>query len=188
MVEPRAVATDDLVKMKFLSEQKALDRLQTIKSDLRSEISDNYEHRAKNCLTCETQGACCLDAHFVNVHISRLEAVAIKKSLGNLPTEHQQNINKRVDAVIEEYSLTTEGDTFAQTYACPLFEKGIGCLVHQTGKPVACIMHACYERADDLPPDELQMQAEDQIEILNSRTYGKSRPLLPLPLALRATR
>ena len=156
-------------------------------ADLKFEISENYEHRAKSCLTCETQGSCCLDAHFVNVHISKLEAVKIRKSLSRLPLRKQQEINARIDESIEKYSLTTEGDTFAQTYACPLFEKGIGCLVHRTGKPVPCIMHACYERADDLPPDELQMRAEEQIEILNSRTYGKSRPLLPLPLALRSS-
>lgn len=172
--------------MKFLSEQKALERLQAIKSDLRSEISDKYEHRAKSCLTCETQGACCLDEHFVNVHISRLEAVAIQEALHKLPRTHQQAIKARVDEAIEKYSLRAEGDTFSQTYACPLFEKGIGCLVHQTGKPVPCILHACYESAADLPPDELQTRAEGQIEILNSRTYGKQQPLLPLPLALLA--
>ena len=91
----------------------------------------------------------------------------------------------RVDETIEKYSLRAEGDTFAQTYACPLFEKGIGCLVHQTAKPVPCIMHACYESPADLPPDEMQTRAESQIESLNARVYGRSMPLLPLPLALR---
>ena len=33
---------------------------------------------------CPTKGACCLDAHFVNVHISKLEAAAIVKTLENL--------------------------------------------------------------------------------------------------------
>ena len=171
--------------MKFLSEQKALDQLQAIRFALKSEITENYELRAKNCLTCETQGVCCLDAHFVNVHISRLEAVTIKKSLSRLSTSHQQEINARVDAAIEKYSLKADGDTFKQTYACPLFEKGLGCLVHEDGKPVPCVLHACYERAEDLPPDELQTLAEDQIEDLNRRTYGHRSPLLPLPLALR---
>lgn len=171
--------------MKFLSEQKALERLQELKSDLRSEISDKYEHRAKSCLTCETQGACCLDAHFVNVHISRLEAVAITKALNELRQEKQRDTQARIDAAIEKYRLTTDGDTYDQTYACPLFEKGIGCLVHQTGKPVPCIMHACYESAADLPPDELQTVAEARVENLNERTYRHQRPWLPLPLALK---
>ncbi|MBK8466235.1 MAG: hypothetical protein IPL32_10430 [Chloracidobacterium sp.] len=171
--------------MKLVSQKKALERLQTIISDLKFEISNNYEHRARSCLTCETKGACCLDAHFVNVHISRLEAVAIERSLSKLPTSHQHEIYARIEDTVEKYSLKAEGDTFAQTYACPLFEKGIGCLVHEDGKPVPCIMHACYERAEDLPPNELQIRAEYQIEDLNTRTYGKSRPLLPLPLALR---
>jgi len=171
--------------MKLLSEQKALDRLQAIKSDLRYEVSENYEHRAKNCLTCETQGACCLDAHFVNVHISRLEAVAIERSLSKLQPKQRGEIADRVANTIEKYALRADSDTFEQTYACPLFEMGIGCLVHEDGKPVPCILHACYEMAEYLPPDELQMIAEDQIEELNIRTYGHFRQLLPLPLALR---
>ena len=171
--------------MKFLSEQKALERLRDLISDLKSEISNNYEHNAKSCITCETKGACCLDAHFVNVHISRLEAVAIKEALDNLPRTHQQVIKARIDGAIEEYSLKAEGDTFAQTYACPLFEKGMGCLVHMTAKPVPCIMHACYESPADLPPDEIQTRAETQIEILNTRVYERRHSLLPLPLALR---
>ena len=171
--------------MKLLSQQKALDRLHEIISDLKFEISENYEHRAKNCMTCETQGACCLDAHFVNVHISRLEAVAIQKTLDKLPMQKQFEVNTRVDAAIEKYSLTTDGDTYAQTYACPLFKRGIGCLVHNGGKPVPCIMHACYEQQSDLPPDELQTAAEKRIEALNFQTYRRSLPMLPLPLALR---
>ena len=174
--------------MKLLSEEKALERLQKVKSDLKSEITDKYEHRAKNCLTCETQGACCLDAHFVNVHISRLEAVAIQKSLHKLPQLKQTEINARVDAAIEKYALNAEGDTYAQTYACPLFERGTGCLVHKAGKPVPCIMHACYENAADLPPDELQITAEKRIENLSVNTYGRPLPWLPIPLALRQDR
>lgn len=172
-------------EMRLISERKALDLLGDVISRLRSEITEKYEHRAKNCLTCETQGACCLDAHFVNVHISRLEAVAIRKALSRLPEKNREKINARIDNTIERYSLTTRDDTFAQTYACPLFEKGIGCLVHNEGKPVPCIIHACYETADDVPPDELQTRAEEQIESLNLRTYGRRRPLLPLPLALK---
>lgn len=170
--------------MRFLGEQNALDRLGAVRSDLRSEIMKKYEHRAQNCLTCKTQGACCLDAHFVNVHISRLEAVAIRKSLQSLPLQRQQKVNVRIHETIDKYALTTEGDTFAQTYACPLFEKGTGCIVHHDAKPVPCVVHACYDNADDLPPDDLLERAEEEIEILNMRTYGRSQSLLPLPLAL----
>jgi len=66
--------------MKPISQTQALERLKNIQADLRSEIS-NFESRAKSCLTCDTPGACCLDAHFVNVHISRLEAGARVPSL-----------------------------------------------------------------------------------------------------------
>lgn len=82
--------------MKILSEQKALDRLGRLKSDFKSEIAANFEHRAKSCITCETQGDYCPDAHFVNVHISRLALNGWGDTLPKLP------------------------------YACPLFEKGTG--------------------------------------------------------------
>jgi len=58
-------------------------------------------------------------------------------------------------------------------------------LVHDEGKPVPCIVHACYENKADLPPDELQTQAEHEIDRLNARTYGSAQVLLPLPLVLQ---
>src|SRR5580765_8502857 len=141
--------------LKLLSEQKALARLQKLKTDFKDRISEGYGHRAKDCLTCETRGACCLDAHFVNVHISRLEAAAIRQAIEALPEGVRHAVADRVEHTIEKYELSTEGDTYAKTFACPLFEKGIGCLVHKTGKPLPCITHACYENKADLPPDEL---------------------------------
>ncbi len=171
--------------MKIQSEQKSIERLKRLKSDFRRQISETYEYAAKSCLTCETQGACCLDAHFVNVHISRLEAAAIKQVIGTLPENTRDAVEKRCDAAIKKYGLTADGDTYAQTYACPLFEKGIGCLVHRDGKPLPCMTHACYETAADLPPDELQTAAELRIERLNRQTYGKFNQLLPLPIAIQ---
>lgn len=170
--------------MKPVSETRALDGLFKIKADLRSEIS-GYESRAKSCETCETPGVCCLDAHFVNVHISRLEAVAVSNALAALPATLQRKVELRIGAAIENYGLSSEGDTFAQKFACPLFEKGIGCLVHATAKPAACIVHACYENADDLPPDELLSAAENRIDALNTRVYGKPQTWLPLPVAIQ---
>ena len=171
--------------LKLLTEQKALVRLKKLKSDFRSEISETYERRAKSCLTCETQGACCLDAHFVNVHISRLEATAIKRTLEKLPPEKQAEIYARFNETITKYGLSTQNDTYAQTYACPLFEKGAGCLVHHEGKPLACITHACYENAKDLPPAHLLTEQEGLVEDLNIRTYGRPQAWLPIPLAIR---
>ena len=174
--------------MKPISQTKALARLKTLKDDFKSHISDTFEHRAKSCLTCETKGACCLDAHFVNVHISRLEATAIKQTIEKFPADRQSNIYARIDEAIEKYSLTSDGDTFAQTFACPLFEKGVGCVVHNEGKPLACITHACYENEKDLPPEHLQAEQEDLVDNLNTRTYGRPQPWLPLPLAICSTR
>lgn len=170
--------------MKRLSERQALARLQKQKDEYRETIRSTYEHRAKNCLTCETQGACCLDAHFVNVHITRLEAKAIAGVLDGLPAEKREAVYRRVEETVEKYALSAEGDTFARTFACPLFEKGTGCLVHEAGKPLPCIQHACYENRADLPPDELLEEQERLVERLNKRVYGKDPVWLPLPLWL----
>lgn len=181
-------STTEFHMIKLFSQQKALDRLKKLKSDFRSEITETYEHRAKSCLTCETRGACCLDAHFVNVHISRLETAAIKHTISTFSREKQNEILGRIDAAISKYGLTSDGDTYAQAFACPLFEKGTGCLVHEQGKPIACITHACYENKADLPPDEMLAQQESLVDDLNTRTYGRSQQWLPLPLAIRRAR
>jgi hypothetical protein len=171
------------VKMKRLPEKQGLNKLRQVKDAYRETVRAGYEHRAKNCLTCETKGACCLDAHFVNVHITRLEAAAIRGVLDGLPEEKRERVYRRVDETIEKYGLRAEGDTFARTFACPLFEKETGCLVHEMGKPLPCIQHACYERREDLPPDELLTEQEETVERLNRRVYGNN-VWLPLPLWL----
>lgn len=171
--------------MKLLSEKKALEKLHRVKSDFQKIVQAGYEHKAKNCITCEIKGACCLDAHFVNVHITRLESVAIRNRLAKLSPEAQAAIYTRVNETISKYDLSSEGDTFSKTYACPLFEKETGCGVHEYGKPLPCIQHACYERKEDLPPDELLTKREGLVEKLNERTYGTKTQWLPLPLAIR---
>jgi hypothetical protein len=174
--------------MKLISETKALAKLHKLKQDFKAEISNGFEHRAKSCVTCETQGACCLDAHFVNIHISRLESKAIRIAINKLGESRQNVVYDRIEQTIDKYDLSADGDTFAQTYACPLFEKGTGCLVHAEGKPVPCIQHACYENAADLPPDSMQVEQEKLIDDLNRRTYGRASVLLPLPVALSLDR
>jgi hypothetical protein len=174
--------------LKLLSEQNALGRLRKLNAEFKDRIATGYEHAAKDCLTCETQGACCLDAHFVNVHISRLEAVAIRQAIEELPEGIRPKVSDRVEHTIEKYGLSTEGDTYTQTFACPLFEKGIGCLVHRSGKPLPCMTHACYENKADLPPDELQAEQEKRVDDLNIQTYGRPQPWLPLPLAISRSR
>jgi hypothetical protein len=165
--------------MKVLSEKEALARLDKIKRAYRTRIQTDYEIKAKDCGTCETRGACCLDAHFVNVHITRLEAVAIRQVVDGLDEEKHAKINEKIAQTIEKYNLEDAGNTFA----CPLFEKETGCLVHAV-KPVPCIQHACYDFREDLPPDELQAEIEQKIERLNRQTYGDSK-WLPLPIYLK---
>jgi hypothetical protein len=170
--------------MKILSESKALETLDRLRTDHAAAIRSGFEHRAKSCITCETPGACCLDEHFVNVHVSRLEAVAINKVLDALPETVRNRVRQRTAETIDKYALADEGSTFALTFACPLFEKNVGCLVHGQAKPLPCIQHACYENAADLPPDELLDQRELEVDLLNRRAYGTSQPRLPIPLAI----
>lgn len=171
--------------MKLLSRTRALEKLKRLKDDFGRHISERYEFRAKDCETCETKGACCLDAHFVNVHISRLEGEAIRGVLNELSDERRVAVDARIEETIRRYQLSTKGDTFKQTYACPLFEKEAGCLVHGRAKPLACIAHACYEKKEDLPPGELLAEQEARVDRLNELTYGHSQPWLPIPLAIR---
>ena len=175
------------ILMKPVSEKLALEKLHRLKTDFSKSIRTQYEHRAKSCASCETPGACCLDAHFVNVHITRLEAVAIRTVIDKLPAKMQERVSKRVEETISEYKLSAEGDTFSKTYACPLFEKGIGCLVHHEGKPLPCIAHACYENKEDLPPDEILEQQESLVAKLNELTYREPARMLPIPVAVGRT-
>jgi hypothetical protein len=168
-------------------ELKALTRLQRVKASYRSLIKLDYEHAAEDCATCPTRGACCTDAHFVNVHITRLEAVAIRETLARTPrlTEAERRaVYSRARETVERYGLRAAGDTFAQTYACPLYEPSVGCLVHARAKPAACIQHACYENWEDLPPLRLQTRAEHRVEQLNREVYGAAWAWLPTPLWL----
>lgn len=170
--------------MKTLSQTKALVKLRELKTAYQNNIRENFEYKAKSCLTCEVQGACCLDAHFVNVHITRLEAVAIRQTLENLGEKREREVFRRLAQTIENYNLTAEGDTFAQKFACPLFEKGVGCLVHSEAKPAPCIQHACYENREDVPPGELQEEVENRIHRLNRQVYRQTPRWLPLPIWL----
>ncbi|MEZ5422510.1 MAG: hypothetical protein R2682_05375 [Pyrinomonadaceae bacterium] len=172
--------------MKLLSEKKALEDLAAIRARFAARIKNGYEHAAKDCLSCETKGACCLDAHFVNVRVSRLEAAAMRNAIGELPPDLRKRVAERTAAAIERYGLRSAEDADAATYACPLFEPGIGCLVHSTAKPLPCISHACYERQEDLPPDEILDSAELAVANLNRRVYGKATAQLSIPLALES--
>lgn len=170
-----------------VTEQEALAHLQRVKASYQSFIKINYEHAAEDCRTCPTQGVCCTDAHFVNVHITRLEAVAIRETLERTPRltgAGRRTVYCRAREMVERYNLGASGDTFAQTYSCPLFEPQVGCLVHRRAKPAPCIQHACYENWEDLPPTSLQSRAEHRIEQLNEQVYGAAWAWLPIPLWL----
>jgi len=173
--------------MKKLTEAAALARLQREKSAYRSHIKFNYEAAARDCRVCPTPGVCCTDAHFVNVHITRLEAVAIRETLARTPRlddTERRAVYQRARLAVERYGLVSAGDTFAQTFSCPLFTKGVGCLVHQRAKPAPCVQHACYEDWADVPPLDAQWREEGRIERLNTEVYGTAWEWLPLPVWL----
>ncbi len=159
-----------------------LEQLKNIKDSYQSVIRENFEFKAKSCVTCATKGICCTDEHFVNVHITQLEAVAIIGKLKSL--NKLDDILPRISDAISSYNLNENGDTFKQTFACPLFEKNIGCLVHDDAKPIPCITHACYDRKEDLPPQFLQDRITHKVENLNEEIYGEKPKWLPLPLWL----
>ncbi len=170
--------------MKLLPETKGFNRLSEIRQEFRRGITENYEHKAVSCSACRSPGACCLDEHFVNVRITRLEAAAIAKHLNELGPETVREVFDRIEAAIERYSLAV-GDSFARTYSCPLYVSGIGCMVHNAAKPLPCIAHACYENKSDLPPDELLESAEARVGELNRKVYGKNDAYEPIPVAVR---
>jgi Fe-S-cluster containining protein len=170
--------------MKALSEKQAIEKLCHLKDALRANIVRNYEFRAKSCAVCETPGACCLDAHFVNVRISRLEAAAMRRKLAETGPEMLVRIEKRITKSIADHKLDEALDPMTATYACPLFEPGVGCVVHDV-KPAACIVHACYEREADFPPDELLDAAEAAIDRLDARSFGSRQSWRPIPVALK---
>lgn len=167
--------------MKVLSEKRALALLKRVKDDLRSDVAV-YERRAADCAACDTPGACCLDEHFVNVRISRLEAVAIAGVIEQIHGIRRAALEERIaNAAVP---LLCAADHI-ETFACPLYEKGTGCLVHDEAKPVPCIHHACYASRNDLPPDDLQNAAELAIDRLNERVWGRSQHLQPIPVAVQ---
>ncbi|MDQ1524088.1 MAG: hypothetical protein QOE47_2012 [Pyrinomonadaceae bacterium] len=175
--------------MKKLSEASALARLQHGKAAFQSHIKINYEPAARDCRVCPTPGVCCTDAHFVNVHITRLEAVAIRETLRRTPRlddEARRAVYTRARLAVERYGLraSTMGDTYAQTYSCPLFAPGVGCLVHARAKPAPCVQHACYDNWEEMPPVALQWRTERRVELLNEQTYGAAWAWLPTPLWL----
>ncbi len=173
--------------MKFLAESRGIQRLNEMRTRFAEDIRGSYEHRAKPCSTCETPGICCRDEHFVNVRVTRLEAAAIVRRLDELPGSVRDAAVARAAAAAEKYGLDGSDDTAMKTYACPLFEKGTGCLVHDAAKPLPCIAHACYEREADLPPDELLEEREAMVAELNRRVYG-SALTLPIPVAIARSR
>ena len=173
--------------MKLLSETSALKKLALLRERFVRAIRESYESRAKSCAACTTPGACCLDEHFVNVRITRLEGAAIRNTIDQLDEKSRLAVYERVEQAVVKYGLSMGGDVDRQTYSCPLFEPGRGCLVHETAKPLPCIHHACYEKRADLPPGSLLDEAEEKIARLNAMVYGRKTSVLPLPVMISRT-
>jgi hypothetical protein len=150
--------------MRRLTEAEGVARLRRGKAAFRTHLKLNFEHRALDCRVCPTPGACCTDAHFVNVHITRLEAVAIRETLGRTPRlneDERRAVYARARDAVARYGLGASGDTFARTYSCPL-----------------------YEDWADVPPAGLQWREERRLERLNAEVYGAAWEWLPVPVWL----
>ncbi|HEV2763487.1 MAG TPA: hypothetical protein VGV38_10965 [Pyrinomonadaceae bacterium] len=173
--------------MRNLSEPEALARLQRVKAAYQTHVRLNFEPAARDCRTCPTAGVCCTDAHFVNVHVTRLEAVALRDTIARTPrltADERRAVYARARRAVELYALRAAGDTYAQTFSCPLYVPRAGCLVHRRAKPAPCIQHACYDSWEDVPPVGLQWRTESRVERLNEQVYGAEWAWLPLPLWL----
>src|SRR5215475_12035433 len=153
--------------MRPITESKALAHLKRIKDNFRNYIA-RHSQNAVDCSTCSMP--CCVDSKFVNVNITRLEAKAILRTLQQSPRISRQKFNQimmRAEQAIFKHRLNATGDTFKQTYACPLFEKGVGCLVHYKAKPAPCIQFGCYEDWQDIPDTREFHRVQRRVERLH---------------------
>src|SRR5436305_1072895 len=177
--------------MRKLTEAEALARLQRSKVAFQTHIKLNFEHRAVDCRACPTPGVCCTDAHFVNVNITRLEAVAVCETIERTPRltdEERRAVYARAREAVGRYGLKASGDTFAQTYSCPLFVKDLGCLVHR--RPASHLKREAFKarRPTDVLPT-LRRGIHTGLELLQplrrpnrrarASTAARSRPRAP---------
>jgi hypothetical protein len=160
-----------------LKRDEALARLKRLKDRFSAHIAKRFAWKAKDCSTCSTP--CCADAEFVNVNVTRLEGEAIMRTLRVSPRitpEHRERIVERARDAVRRYGLDAAIDTFSTTYACPLYEPGVGCLVHYKAKPAPCTQHGCYDEWQDLP-DEIEMRrTERNVADLNRALYREDEP------------
>jgi hypothetical protein len=163
----------------------ALAKLRRLKRTFAEYIGRNFGHLAVDCAKCPTP--CCADAQFVNVNITRLEAVAMLEALRRSPSHGPQKVAQtlaRARDAVARYGLSETGDTFAKTYACPLYEPGKGCAVHWKAKPAPCIQHGCYERWEDLPETRTLRRVERATARLDAATFGEPARPMTIPMWL----
>ncbi len=165
-----------------IGEGKALNLLKTFQNSFRKKIRIGFEVNALDCSECDSKGICCTDEKFVNVNITRLEAIAIGNELVQMPSDQFNSVVRKIE-IAKEKIVSSGNVDFEATYSCPLFFEG-NCLVHKTSKPISCIAHGCYSYPEELPPDTILNKAENSIGRLNSRVYKNAWNWLPLPIWL----
>lgn len=169
--------------MKLRSRTNGLIALTRVRNELRSAVA-GFEEKAASCETCTTRGECCRDEHFVNVRVTAIEAQAIRSAIAELPTMLRDKVYARAELAANALSAAANSGDDRQTYSCPLYDAELQCLVHTTAKPAACIVHACYENADDLPPDELLETAERAAIEISRSVYGKDIDAVAIPFVV----
>ncbi len=169
----------------MIAESKAIEKLSELREEFRAAVK-TYEMKARPCEDCAEPGVCCRDVHFVNVRVTRLEAAAIKNVVRSMDERLRLAVRDRAVDAVGRFGLEDGSqDAAKKTYACPLFEPGVGCLVHRTAKPLPCIAHACYSSRSDLPPAKLCEEKEAEVARLNRRAYGRDEVPQPIPIVLR---
>lgn len=172
--------------MKLRSRTNGLVALTRVRDELRSAVA-RFEENAASCETCTTRGECCRDEHFVNVRVTAIEAEAIRSAVVALPTKLRDEVYARAEVAANALSTAANAGDDRQTYSCPLYDAELQCLVHTKAKPAACIVHACYESADDLPPDDLLETAERAAIEISRSVYGKDIAAVAIPFAIEQT-
>ncbi len=168
-----------------MSKREALVRLRRMKQAFSRYIGKNFGHLAADCAVCPTP--CCADAQFVNINITQIEAEAMIETLRESPRHGEDKLREvvaRAEAAIAHFGLTETGDTFEKTYACPLYERGVGCLVHWKAKPAPCIQHGCYEHWEDLPETGTMHRIEAQVEQLDEAVHERPARWMTIPVWL----
>ncbi|MEN8148978.1 MAG: hypothetical protein ABFS86_04095 [Planctomycetota bacterium] len=158
--------------------RSALVRLEPVKLSLVSG-SDRAGEAHRDCATCDAH---CCRVGFNSMLVSRIEAVAMARRLGEPDlAPRREEIRERARAEIEERGLAD--DPFVD-YDCPLLEPDGKCLIHGPAQPAGCLT---FQPVADGGCDH-DLEAFDavlpRIEAAEIEAFGDVDEVRPIPVAL----